>query len=176
MPDSTDNSTDEPADAASEPRTREDLTVSDLEEMTKAELWQLDYEDLSPHLTYKQRQYVTRRPDYANKKEVAQAIDRHPDTVRQWPDYVHVASHLKHEAETDPVAMLLERISGKAAAKLEELIEEADDERVVLDSIRYAIDRVKGKPTRKSEVEVEGGIDLDPDDEGAIDDALSHLD
>jgi len=48
--------------------------------------------------------------------------------------------------------------------------------RVEKEAASYIIDRIKGKPTRKQEVQHSGGIDFDPEDEEKLDEMLGHLD
>lgn len=134
-----------------------------------------DFEVIWAHLSENQRKYVLSRQSHTKKAYAAEAVDLHRDTVYSWPDYVEAASRKLVDKQKDEIAYALQKLEHKGIRELERLLDEGDDERTRLEAIRTVLNRNRGKPTRKTEVDVDGGIDINPDDEDAIDDALGHL-
>lgn len=136
-----------------------------------------DFKALYKQLRPIERKYIRHYADIGRKDKAAEAVGLSPSTVYHWEDEIHEAANHLNDKAIEAIEAGRDAQSQLAVEVFRTILEDDDiDDRVRFEAAKYIQDQQTGKPTRKQEVEHSGGIELDPDDEDAIDDALSHFD
>jgi len=136
-----------------------------------------DFKALYRRLRPVERKYIRAYADLGRKDKAAEAVGMAPSTVYKWEEEIHEAANHLNDKAVQTIEAGRDAQSTLAVEVMRSILEDEDvDDRVRFEAAKYIQDQQTGKPTRKSEVEVDGGLTLDADDEDAIDDALSHLD
>jgi len=131
-----------------------------------------DFEALWERLSANQRRYVVARQDHAQKAEAAEEAGLSPNTVYGWPDYVDAAAEKLLDNTRRTIQAGLESAAGKAIVELKQRLLEADDERTALKAVQYVIDQLEGKPTQKSEIDMDAEVEVESDN---LDEAIDTL-
>lgn len=112
-----------------------------------------------PTLTDVQRRYVVARQQSTTKKEAAEAVGVHPDTVYRWPDSVEEAVRLFVDCTADAARAEITAALAKAAMlKVKEL--DSPDPHIAARARTEILDRGLGKATQRTEAKVEGTFDI----------------
>lgn len=136
-----------------------------------------DFERLWQSLSDSQKKVAQQYLFVPTKAEAAEAVGLAPSTVYSWPDKVWEAASRLVDERKDGLSNGLSALTPSALDVLRRALDPDEDvSRVESETAQYLVNQLEGKPTQKQIQEHQGGIDLDPGDEDAIDDALSHLD
>lgn len=170
MPNSDDDTTQEPATPIGESR------AGTREEESEGEDCPDTFEDIWARLTDVQQEYVLARQQYRYKNEAAEACNVHQSTVYSWPDYVDEAVQKFRDHRKDAMKEGLQDAATRAVQRLKGILdEEEEDLRAVMKAIRLSIEQEVGKATQKQEIQHSGGIDLGEDDEEELDNLVANL-
>lgn len=131
-----------------------------------------DFEALWQRLSAPQKRYVVARQDHGNKADAAKAVNLSPNTVYGWPDYVDEAAERLLDNTRKTIQAGLNSAAGKAVVELKQRLLEADDERTALKAVKYVINQLEGKPVQKSEVDMQGEVEVESN---SLDDAMETL-
>jgi molybdenum-dependent DNA-binding transcriptional regulator ModE len=135
-----------------------------------------EFERLWGRLSVNQKKVAQEFLFTSSKAEAAREVGLSPTTVYSWPDYVWDASEMLVDRRAGGISEGMSALSPQAIEVLRRALDpDRDVSRVEAESAQYLLNQLEGKPTQKSEVEVEGGIDVSESDRDALDDALSHL-
>jgi len=135
-----------------------------------------EFERLWGKLTDTQKKFCQEYLFTATKSEAAEAVGVTPSCVYSWPDYVEEAASMLVDRRASGLSEGMSALSPAALDVLRRALDpNSDVSRVEAESAQYLIDQLEGKATQKSEVDVQGGIDIGEDDQEALDEALSHL-
>jgi len=136
------------------------------------------FEELWEDLTQTQQKFVQAFLFTASKADAAREIGISPSTAYGWDvDRIEEVTGLLLERRTRALEEGIAALSQEAIEALRRALDpDTEVARVEAESAQYVVDRLRGKPTQKQEIETNGGIDLDASDEEALEDALSHFD
>jgi hypothetical protein len=129
------------------------------------------FEALWERLNDNQRRYVLARQTHRHKAYAAEHVGLHRDTAYKWPAYVEEAVDLMQTLQKDSIKQGLASMSHKAIVQLERLLE-SEDPKTQLKAVQEVLNRLKGKPIQRQEVEHSGGVDVGGAD---LDGALAQL-
>ena len=134
------------------------------------------FEALWDSLTPAQKKYAQEMVFHTTKAEAAREVGLHPKTVYNWPDKVERAAEMLVDRRAEGITDGISALSPAALSALRDAVDpDTDVDRVTKETAEYIVNRLEGKPTQKQEVEHSGGIELDDQDEEALDDMLGHL-
>jgi len=135
-----------------------------------------EFERLWGKLTDTQKKFCQEYLFKATKAEAAREVGVTPSCVYKWPDYVEEAASMLVDRRASGLSEGMSALSPAALDVLRRALDpNSNVSRVEAESAQYLIDQLEGKATQKSEVDVQGGIDIGEDDQEALDEALSHL-
>jgi len=135
-----------------------------------------EFERLWGKLTDTQKKFCQEYLFKATKAEAAREVGVTPSCVYKWPDYVEEAASMLVDRRASGLSEGMSALSPAALDVLRRALDpDQDVSRVEAESAQYLIDQLEGKATQKSEVDVQGGIDIGEDDQQALDETLSHL-
>jgi hypothetical protein len=135
-----------------------------------------EFERLWTRLTDNQRKVAQEYLFTSSKADAAREVGLSPSCVYSWPEYVWEAARMLIDRRKSGISEGMSALSPAALDVLRRALDpQREVSRVEAESAQYLLNQLEGKPTQKSEVEVDGGIDVSESDKAALDEALSHL-
>lgn len=135
-----------------------------------------EFERLWEQLTHNQKKVAQEYLFTASKADAAREVGLSPSAVYAWPDEVWEAAEMLVDRRASGLSEGMSALSPAALDVLRRALDPDEEvNRVEAESAQYLLNQLEGKPTQKSEVDVQGGIDIGEDAQEELDEKLSHL-